>query len=112
MGIFRKRVQEQEFKNNEQIIRELLDTSERYFTRTLGQWLRAAYPTMSDMDPEMLEMVNDALDYWGANKELCIQVARRQDAQDLLMRSQLEKLQKEQEKTNKLLEELSRKKDK
>lgn len=112
MGIFRKRVQEQEFKNNEQIIRELLDMSERYLTRTLGQALRAAYPTLTDTDPEIMEMVNDALDYWGANKELCIQAARRQDANDLFMRSQLEKLQKEQEKTNKLLEELSRRKDK
>lgn len=112
MGIFRKRVQEQEFKSQEQIVTELLETSERYLTRTLGQALRAAYPTFTDTDPEMLEMLNDALDYWGANKELCIQAAKRQDATELYLRSNLEKLQKEQEKTNKLLEELSRRKDK
>ncbi len=112
MGIFRKRVQEQDFKNNEQIIKELLNTSERYLTRTLGQALRAACPTLSDTDPEMLEMVNDALDYWGANKELCIQAARRQDANDLFMRSQLKEIQEELKNQRKILEEISRRKDK
>lgn len=113
MIVFGKSGAEVVEESQKDILEKLLNESEMYFVKTISQVMSmGATGLVSELDSDQVKLLNDALGYWARTKKLTIAAAELQDKRDEELRSNLEKLQKEQEKTNKLLEEISRRKDK
>lgn len=120
MGIFRRVNFAQEKNSMKDIYEELLDSSENYLTKTIGQAMGMAGGHFPDeLDPEMVQTVNQALAYWKESKALVIQQAKIMDDRHEYLCKELQEQRKflDQQATllreqTRLLEEISKKKDK
>lgn len=120
MRLFERFAKAQEKETMKGIYEELLNSSEDYLVRTIGQALGMTGGNFPDeLDPENVQLINQALDYWKTSKCLMIRQAEIMDARDEYLRHELAEQRKfldqqasllrEQSRT---LEEISRKLDK
>lgn len=120
MGIFRRVNFAQENKNMKDVYETLLDSSEDYLMKTIGQALGMTGGNFPDeLDPEMVRTINQALAYWKESKALVIQQAKIMDDRHEYLCKELQEQRKfldqqaailrEQTRT---LEEISKKLDK
>lgn len=110
----------QESRTLEGVYDQVLESTERYMTRTIGQALSMSMPGFpNELDPETTAVINDALAYWKESKAALLRQAQIMDERDAYLRHELDEQRKfldqqasllrEQSKT---LEEISRKLDK
>lgn len=100
-------------RSQKEIVEELLDSSEEYMMKTIFQALGTSVTGFPDeLDESSVKLVNDALGYWKTSKSLAISAAELQDRRDAELRASLDSIQEELKAQRKILEELSRKKDK
>ena len=120
MRLFERFTKAQEKKNMKDIYETLLDSSEDYLMKSIGQAFGMTGGNFPDeLDPEMVRTINQALDYWKTSKCLIIRQAEIMDARDEYLRHELDEQRKfldqqacllrEQSRT---LEEISKKLDK
>lgn len=107
----------QESRTLEGVYDQVLESTERYMTRTLGQALSMSMPGFPDeFDPETMAMINDGLAYWKESKAALMRYAQIMDERDAYLRKEIEQqrrfldqqaeLLREQ---NKMLEDIQRK---
>lgn len=102
------------------IYEELLNSSEDYLMKTIGQAFGMTGGNFPDeLDPEMVRTINQALAYWQTSKALVIQQAKIMDDRHDILYKELQEQRKflDQQASilreqTKLLEEISKKKDK
>ena len=107
----------QDSRTLEGVYDQVLTSTERYMTRTIGQALSMSMPGFPDeLDPESTAMFNDALEYWKESKLALLRQAQIMDERDAYLRKELEEQQKflDQQATllreqSKLLEDIQRK---
>ena len=114
-----KRFEEETIKSQGMtgIYRTLLNESEDYLMRTIGQALGAAGGSFPDsIDPEMVNVLNQALAYWKTSKKLMLEAAELMDERQATLVHELDEQSKflDQQATllreqNRTLEEISRK---
>ncbi len=120
MGVFRRVNFAQEKQSMKDIYESLLDSSEDYLTKTIGQAIGMTGGHFPDeLDPEMVSTINQALSYWKESKALVIQQAKIMDDRHEYLCKELQEQRKflDQQATllreqSRLLEEISKKKDK
>lgn len=113
MIIFGKKGAETIGRSQREIMEKLFNESEAYMKKTLFKALgmsEAGFP--DELDEENVKIVNDALAYWKQSKSLALASAELQDQRESDMRSSLKEIQEELKNQRKLLEELTRRKDK
>lgn len=100
-------------RSQKEIMERLFNESEEYMTKTLFQALGMSATGFPDeLDEENVKLINDALGYWKQSKNLALELAELSDQRDADMRDSLKEIQEELKNQTKLLEEISRKKDK
>lgn len=100
-------------RSQKEIMEELLNSSEEYMMKTICQAMGMGVTSFPDeLDEDSVKLINEGLGYWKTSKSLAISAAELQDQRDSEMRASLDSIQKELEAQRKLLEEISRKKDK
>ena len=113
MIIFGKKGTETIGRSQKEIMERLFNESEEYMTKTLFQALGMSATGFPDeLDEENVKLINDALGYWKQSKNLALASAELSDQRDAEMRSSLKEIQEELKAQRKILEELSRRKDK
>lgn len=100
-------------RSMKEIMEELLNGSEEYMMKTLCQAMGMSMTSFPyELDEDNVKLINEALGYWKTSKGLALAAAELQDQRDSEMHTTLDSIQKELEAQRKLLEEISRKKDK
>ena len=110
----------QESRTLEGVYDQVLESTERYMTRTIGQALSMSMPGFPDeLDPEATAVINDALAYWKESKAALLRQAQIMDERDAYLRHELAEQRKflDQQATllreqTRTLEEISKKLDK
>ena len=113
MIIFGKKGAETIGRSQKEIYEKLFNESEQYLMQTMCQAMGMSSTGFPDeLDENNVKLINQALGYWNQTKQLALASAELMDERDAKLRSQLEDLQREQESSKKILEEISRKLDK
>ena len=110
----------QDSRTLEGVYDQVLDSTERYMTRTIGQALSMSMAGFPDeLDPETMAVINDALAYWKESKAALLRQAQIMDERDAYLRHELDEQRKflDQQATllreqTRTLEEISKKLDK
>jgi hypothetical protein len=91
------------------VYEELLSSSEDYLMRTIGQAIGATGGSFPDsIDPEMVSVVNQGLEYWKESKNLMLQAAKIADDRQETLEHELDEVQKFMDQQAVLLREQSR----
>lgn len=99
----------QESRTLEGVYDQVLTSTERYMTRTLGQVLSANMPGFPDeLDPEAMAVFNDALIYWKESKSALMRYAQIMDERDAYLRNELEQQRRFLDQQAELLREQSK----
>ena len=113
MIIFGKKGAETIGRSQKEIMERLFNESEEYMTKALFQAMGMSATGFPDeLDEDYCKLVNEALGYWKQSKSLALASAELSDQRDAELRSNLNDIQEELKNQRKLLEEISRKKDK
>ena len=110
----------QESRTLEGVYDQVLESTERYMTRTLGQALSMTMPGFPDeFDPETMAVINDGLAFWKELKANLMRYAQIMDERDAYLRHEIEQQRRFLDQQaellrgqSKLLEEISKKLDK
>lgn len=110
----------QESRTLEGVYDQVLESTERYMTRTIGQVISMIMPGFPDeLDPEATAVINDALAYWKESKSALLRQAQIMDERDAYLRHELDEQGKflDQQATllreqSRILDEISKKLDK
>ena len=103
---FAKKTQEK--KTMKKVYEDLLNSSEDYLMRIMGQALGMTGGNFPDeFDPESVNLINQALDYWKTSKCLMIRQAEIMDARDEFLRHELDEQRKFLDQQASLLREQS-----
>lgn len=110
--MFGKKKEEEVVKmTNYGITKEILESVEKYATKTIADLVSAAGGvTLDDLDPSMAPFLQSSLDYWNQMKEQSLNYALRQDAKELELDRKLEKQKMLLEEQNMMLKELLKRK--
>ncbi len=108
MRLFERFAKAQEKETMKGIYEELLNSSEDYLVRTIGQALGMTGGNFPDeLDPENVQLINQALEYWKTSKCLMIRQAEIMDARDEYLRHELDEQRKFLDQQASLLREQS-----
>lgn len=108
MRLFERFAKAQEKETMKGIYEELLNSSEDYLMRMMGQALGMNGGNFPDeLDPENVKLINQALDYWKTSKCLMIRQAEIMDARDEYLRHELDEQRKFLDQQASLLREQS-----
>lgn len=91
MRMFERFAKAQEKETMKGIYEDLLNSSEDYLMRIMGQALGMTGGSFPDeLDSENVQLINQALDYWKTSKCLMIRQAEIMDARDEYLRHELD----------------------
>lgn len=109
MGVFRRVNFAQEKTNMKDVYEELLNSSEDYLMKSIGQAFGMSGGRFPDsIDPEVVRMINQALAYWQTSKALVIQQAKIIDDRHDYLCKELQEQRKFLDQQASLLREQSR----
>lgn len=110
--MFGKKKEEEVVKmSNYSITKEILESVEKYATKTIADMVSAAGGvTLDDLDPSMASFLQSGLEYWNQTKEQSLNYALRQDYKELELDKKLEKQKMLLEEQNMMLKELLKRK--
>lgn len=108
MRMFERFAKAQEKETMKGIYEDLLNSSEDYLMRIMGQALGMTGGSFPDeLDSENVQLINQALDYWKTSKCLMIRQAEIMDARDEYLRHELDEQRKFLDQQASLLREQS-----